>query len=367
MKKTFFLGMMLLCTMAAMAQQAVITFVKTDHDFGKINEADGRVSTIFEFKNEGMEPLVLSNVRASCGCTTPKWTREPIEPGQTGTITVTYNPNGRPGKFQKTITVTSNASNATAKLFIRGEVIPKTAKPVNQYTYKMGDLSLKACTMNFGDLLNNANKTQSIEYANLTDHDITVDLLLNNNDSYLTPMVTMTTLKPNETGSFNINLDAARCNDWGPVTYYVYAKVNGKKVLSDEYKITLTANIVEDFSQMTPEQRMKAPIAECAITTLDLGKVHAGGKSLTSKINIKNGGVNPLIIRKVVNKASDCLKVVPSKTNAKGGKSIDLKIEALTTSYGKPLEAGVYRRQIEVITNDPDKSKLRLTVIWTIE
>ena len=106
MKKLFTIAATLLIAVASMGQTPVITFDKTTHDFGKINEADGRVTTVFTFKNEGMSPLVLSNVRASCGCTTPKWTREPIEPGQIGEITVTYNPNGRPGRFQKTVTVT---------------------------------------------------------------------------------------------------------------------------------------------------------------------------------------------------------------------------------------------------------------------
>ena len=80
MKKMIMMAAMLV-SMAAMAQEPVITFSKTTHDFGKINEADGRVTTIFEFTNEGMVPLVLTNVKASCGCTTPKWTHEPIEPG----------------------------------------------------------------------------------------------------------------------------------------------------------------------------------------------------------------------------------------------------------------------------------------------
>ena len=134
---------MALAAVAMMAQQPVITFEKTDHDFGKINEADGKVTTIFTFKNEGMEPLVLSNVRASCGCTTPKWPRQPIEPGQTGEITVTYNPNGRPGRFTKTVTITSNATEPTKRVTIKGEVIPKPAKPVDNYPVKMGELSLK--------------------------------------------------------------------------------------------------------------------------------------------------------------------------------------------------------------------------------
>ena len=65
MKKIISLFTLALCATMMMAQQPVITFTRTEHDFGKINEADGRVTTIFEFKNEGMAALVLSNVRAS--------------------------------------------------------------------------------------------------------------------------------------------------------------------------------------------------------------------------------------------------------------------------------------------------------------
>ena len=169
MKKLFSFAATLFFAVAVMGQNPVITFDKTTHDFGKINEADGRVTTVFNFKNEGMMPLVLSNVRASCGCTTPKWTREPIEPGQTGEITVTYNPNGRPGRFQKTITVTSNAAEPTTKLYIKGEVIPKPTKPVDQYPIKMGELSLKRKSLNFGSLTQGSNKQLEIEYANQTE------------------------------------------------------------------------------------------------------------------------------------------------------------------------------------------------------
>ena len=159
MKKIFSTLFMALTAVAMMAQQPVITFEKTEHDFGKINEADGRVSTVFEFKNEGMAPLILSNVRASCGCTTPTWTKEPIEPGKTGTITVTYNPNGRPGRFQKTVTITSNASEATKRVYIKGEVIPKAAKPANKYTISVGALSMKSKTLDLGTIKKGESKS----------------------------------------------------------------------------------------------------------------------------------------------------------------------------------------------------------------
>jgi hypothetical protein len=94
---------------------------KTSHDFGNIKE--GTQATVeFHFTNTGKVPLVLNSVRASCGCTTPKWTREPVAPGETGTITAIYNSKGRPGNFTKTITVKHNGEGGTSYLTIRGFV-----------------------------------------------------------------------------------------------------------------------------------------------------------------------------------------------------------------------------------------------------
>jgi hypothetical protein len=100
-----------------------IVFEKTVHDYGTIAQgADGNCE--FKFTNKGKTPLILSNVRASCGCTVPEWPKEPIEPGKEGVIKVKYNTNS-PGSFNKSITVNSNAVNATVMLKIKGNVLPK--------------------------------------------------------------------------------------------------------------------------------------------------------------------------------------------------------------------------------------------------
>jgi len=104
-----------------------IEFKKTTHDFGKI--AQGKpVAHEFTFTNTGDEPLVLIKVKASCGCTTPSYPREPIAPGEEAKIKAVYNA-ASVGKFQKSVTVTTNikeADNITEKrfnLFIKGEVM----------------------------------------------------------------------------------------------------------------------------------------------------------------------------------------------------------------------------------------------------
>ena len=100
-----------------------IVFDKLEHDYGTIERgADGTCE--FIFTNIGESPLILNNVRATCGCTVPEWPREPIAPGAKGIIKVRYNTNIA-GTFNKSVTVFSNAVNKTVILRIKGKVEAK--------------------------------------------------------------------------------------------------------------------------------------------------------------------------------------------------------------------------------------------------
>jgi hypothetical protein len=134
MKKiTLIFAMFLFVAFAAKAQTSTttttkadgpeITFTSLEHDYGTIPQgANG--DCVFNFKNTGNEPLILSDVRKSCGCTTPTWSKEPILPGQKGVINIGYNTNNV-GTFSKTITVISNATNSSVVITIKGTVTAK--------------------------------------------------------------------------------------------------------------------------------------------------------------------------------------------------------------------------------------------------
>ncbi len=127
------------CFAIANAQgKPAIEFDEIVHDYGTFPEENGKVTCQFKFKNTGDADLILQKVRASCGCTTPNWTKTPVKPGETGTIDVTYNASGRPGAFTKTITVTSNAGEK--RLSIKGDVIPKAQKVEDKYPFDMQGL-----------------------------------------------------------------------------------------------------------------------------------------------------------------------------------------------------------------------------------
>lgn len=104
-----------------------IEFAAKSHDFGTVQEKNGPVSCTFEFTNTGTAPLVIISAKTSCGCTTPSFTKRPVEPGKTGEITVKYNPDGRPGEFDKSVTVRTNVKGRDGKIGLRitGTVIPK--------------------------------------------------------------------------------------------------------------------------------------------------------------------------------------------------------------------------------------------------
>jgi hypothetical protein len=111
--------------------QAKMDFKKEVHDYGNIkNGANG--TCIFEFTNTGNAPLIISNAAGSCGCTVPTWPKEPIAPGAKGEITVKYDTK-RTGEFTKTVTLTSNGTEASKVLTIKGNVAAPVegASPVN--------------------------------------------------------------------------------------------------------------------------------------------------------------------------------------------------------------------------------------------
>jgi hypothetical protein len=106
----------------------IFKFGEETHDFGNIKEGpQGQVD--FVFINGGKEPLIIQNCSASCGCTTPDWTKDPIMPGQKGKITVKYNTQGRVGTFNKTVYIASNARGDKERyeIYIKGNVISETS------------------------------------------------------------------------------------------------------------------------------------------------------------------------------------------------------------------------------------------------
>jgi hypothetical protein len=132
-KLIYLLGIMFLMVGAAKAQDSKavigpeIKFDKVEHDYGNV-PYNGDGTCEFRFTNTGNEPLLIQKPKSSCGCTIPSWPNEPILPGESDVIKVTYKTN-RVGNINKTVTVTSNAiKNSTVVLRIKGRVLEQASE-----------------------------------------------------------------------------------------------------------------------------------------------------------------------------------------------------------------------------------------------
>ncbi|MDW3193093.1 MAG: DUF1573 domain-containing protein [Cytophagales bacterium] len=129
MKKIFGVVILLAAFVCSYAQEVesgpMIVFVEDAWEFGDIHQGD-KVEHTFEFENAGTEPLILSNVLTTCGCTASDWPREPIAPGELASLKVTFNSAGKIGMQNKIITIVSNATNSRERIKITTNVLPKT-------------------------------------------------------------------------------------------------------------------------------------------------------------------------------------------------------------------------------------------------
>lgn len=323
---------------ASIAQE--ISFKEITHDFGTFPEEKGKVSCVFSFKNTGKADLVLNKVRASCGCTTPQWTKTPIAPGDTGMVAVTYNANGRPGAFTKTITVTSNAGNQ--RLSIKGEVIPKAKKIEDEYPIEMGKLRVKSQNVYMKNIEYPSNKKSRLMIVNNGNENVKVTF--KNVPSHLEVKASPEALKPKEKGIIDVVLNSKDANDWGAVLSQFNIVENGTVI---EKPIKVHANIIENFAKMTAEAKANAPVLKVG-NTVNVGDVKAKGKKAV-KFSVTNEGKSDLIIRKASSNDSNIKVEAPSKA-IKPGKKGDIKI----TISNK--EAGKLNSRITLITNDPNNS-----------
>ena len=358
MKKYSILLFCLVCSLVAMSQKAVISFEQKTHDFGKVNEEDGKITHVFDFTNRGITPLVVSRVQASCGCTTPVWTKEPVEPGKKGTITVTYNPSGRPGTFTKTITVYSNATDEQMVLTIHGEVIPKSNENTT-YPVVIGSLRSKSKVVQMNNVEKGKSQTRILDIKNTSNSSVRVNI--ENLPAYMSATVSPETIKPNEEAKLTFSINSKTAAQWGPISDDVYLILNGNKKYSDEYKLTVVSNIIEDFSKLTLDQKRKAPILEIPVRSLDLGTLRAGTKRV-GKFRVNNKGQNALEIRRIINNNKE-MSVRSAKTYISGGRSSSIYLSL----NSKNLSEGDYKKSVTVQTNDPENSFIILILSWKVQ
>ncbi|TSA34614.1 MAG: DUF1573 domain-containing protein [Porphyromonadaceae bacterium] len=333
-----------------------ITFDKTSFNFGNINELDGLKTHVFSFTNNGSQPLIINDITSTCGCTVPEWIKEPIPPGGTGTVKVTFDPLGRPGAFRKNIAVKTNARESTVVLYIVGLVSPKPKTVADDFPIKIGNLRLATNHVSMQTVLNSQIKVDTVRIFN--DSDSLLNVSISDAPVHLSFSVLPPSLEPKKRGLIYVAFDARKMNDWGFVLSRVIFRLNGVPVT--ENMLAVSATIQEDFSKLTPEQKLSAPRAKLDEESFNFGTI-TPGQPVAHDFILKNEGKDPLIIRKI-STTCGCTASKPDKYEIKGGESTTLK--CTFDSRGK---IGKQFQTVTLIVNDPLQSMLVLRFIGNVE
>jgi hypothetical protein len=333
-----------------------ITFDKTSFNFGNINELEGFKTHIFTFTNNGSQPLIIHDVTSTCGCTIPEWSKEPIAPGGTGTIKVTFDPLGRPGAFRKNINVKSNAREATTALYIVGLVNPKPKTVADDFPIKIGRLRLATNHVSMQTVFNSQIKVDTVQIFNDSDSVLSVEIA--DAPAHLTFTIAPPKLEPKKGGLIYVAYDGKKVNEWGFVLSRVMFKLNG--TLVPESLLAISATVDEDFSKLTAEQKLRAPKAKLDEDTYNFGTA-APGQPIAHDFILKNEGKDPLIIRRI-STTCGCTASKPDKYEIKGGESTTLK--CTFDSRGK---MGKQFQTVTLVVNDPLQSTLVLRFLGNVD
>ncbi len=343
-KRMFILSVLLLVggTGMGLLAQPRIAFEKQVHTFGTFKESEGVKTAVFEFTNTGDSPLILNRVSASCGCTTPEWTRQPVEPGAKGMVKVSYNPAGRPGSFSKTASVSSNAQNGNVILTVSGKVEERTKTIAELYPREIGPLRVAQNHLAFPVIKNNQVRDQSLELVNDTDNPVAVGF--KNLPAHLKAVVNPMVVPARGKSLLSVTYDAKAANTFGFVSHRIYLSLDGST--DYKYSIGISATIEEDFSSLSPEELDSAPVAAFNTASYDFGDIQQGVKKEYS-FELTNKGKRELLIRNI-RSSCGCTAVSPSKKVVAAGETVPVKVVFDTTG-----KKGRQSKTVTVITNDP--------------
>lgn len=355
--KRFFIGILSIFFVAGVLAQPKVSLDSDNHDFGTFEEEVGSVSHTFKIINSGTEPLVISNVRTTCGCTASQYTREPIAPNDTGFVKVTYNPKGRPGRFSKPVYVTTNAPGDRITLHIQGVVIgSKSRSEINPY--RIGNLSLRSLHISLFDIPKGTIKEGQLSVRNEGKTDLIP--IFKNIPSHISIEMIPAVLHPDEEGVIKIYYNPDAIDDWGFRRDDFRVEIKGESASSFNL-ITVSANLLDNFGNLSPEQIQKAGHIALSSEVVDFGVIK-GNKSQKQTIEITNTGDTDLLIRKVVN-GNRTLKLKLKRSTIKPGKSTQLIIE-VDPSIAR---TNLLNCRLMVISNDPQKPSVPIRVLGSFE
>ena len=332
---------------------SALVFETYNWDFGQIDEADGPVSHTFRFMNISSEPIQIDNISTSCGCTTVQYSIDPVAGGQTGELTVVFDPARTDGHVLREVEVFTKDRRNYASLMISADVTPIPMGLEQIYPHFLaGSIKTNAKLCNFGYISQGETVTRVVRIANVADKASKLSVITTGNRYGMT-VECPETIGPREVESIHITykIPTGKKN-YGMARDTIWIVSNGAK--GDE-PIVVKAIRTDEFSQNDSKPK---PVLRVEPAYVDFGE-KAPGKIYKKTITIGNTGDADLIFRNVEPMEGTAISIESGQV-IKPGK--ELKVTVAVTNSKEPNT--VTMGSINLTTNDPTRPfrELRLQI-----
>lgn len=342
---------------SASASAQAMVFEESEWNFGDVAEDGGKVEHTFTFTNRGSKPVVILDVMTGCGCTTPTYSRQPVLAGGKGQIKVTFDPMNRPGKFVKSVSIYTSASQSPISITMQGNVIPRTKSVEELYPFDMGGgVRLSSNFVTFAYVGRGERVAEPIGWINTSSRDASFGVRAKESSGLLT-FAAPQTMKAGQKGVFEVAYAIAPASSrYGTLNDVLDVVVNGRVA---RHLFTVSAVAVDKF-ESAPDDIM-IPSGELSKKFIKFGDTKRGKTVVDTSVEIVNEGETDLIIRAVEwqNKALDCS--LKAGDRVKAGERLAIRLSLNSAS----CDHGLWVDRLKIITNDPARPmhSLRITAI----
>lgn len=322
-----------------------VEFDRTVHNFGDILLDSGPVSCTFTLKNTGSKPVVIYNAVTTCGCTKAQWTKEPVMPGKTGTVSATYTNDEGPYPFDKSITVYLSEPKKPVILKMRGVCMEKQVPLEETYKVHYGPLGLREAYIKCGNLEQESMKSNIVTVANLSKSPVKVEF--GDVSEQLDISVQPNPIPAGSTAEMTFCVTADRAK-WGKNYYWATPVLNGKTYRNKDNssRIGIWAITKENFSDMSDEEKTKAGRPKFEKSTYTFGRAKRGDV-IHAEFEFKNVGETCFTIYKVDADAENWSHSdIPG---ARPGETVKFRVHLDTTG----MPAGEALTIVSLTTNSP--------------
>lgn len=326
-------------------EKGALFFDQTTIDIGKIEDREEPYKVVYTFKNIGKGPITIKGVTMLCNCLSSEWSKEPIKFNEEGKITIYYHPENQSGSQLKSFKVFTDGDPIETTLKLLAFVNDENAQRNRYFIAKQGNLSFTRYDLNYENIYAQSADTLEVGIYNPTNKVMTVHGF--KNPPHIIVNAPKKIILPKSSIAVQFIYSAIAANDYGNKLEEVLMFTNDS--LFPQKKFLVRANLVEDFSALTPEELKKAPVFSAITPTITLDTVPTRS-SATATFIVTNKGKAPMYIRKVYGTCGCTDIVYNSDAPIKRGK----KAKILVT-YNTKSDIGIVSKKIVVITNTPDK------------